>query len=52
MTDVNPQGCKIHLQCCRHRFLELWIDFLGLGVEKEQLGILGVVTSPGDIQSR
>lgn len=43
VTDVNCQGCKLNLQCCRPLALGTLDreDFLGLGVEKGQLGNFG-----------
>lgn len=55
VTGVNPQGCKLNLQCCRPLVLGTLDreDFLGLGMEKGQLvNFGGVITSPGDTQSR
>lgn len=43
VTDGHPQECKLNLQCCRLLVL-LTLDredFLGLGVEKGQLGNFG-----------
>lgn len=39
VTGVNPQGCKLNLQCCRPLVLGTLDreDFLGLGMEKGQL---------------
>lgn len=54
ITDVNPQGCKINLRCCRPLALGILDreDFLGFGWKRGSMVILGVITSPDDIQSR